>query len=140
MGIKDSSGSLDILRSLTESGLECNRLVGNDSALAQALREGLCDRVVSGILCVLPEILKAMFEFVPGSAEFEHISELLDAFIDHVNIFPTPWGLKWISENRNITPAIFSQPVSKGRAAESAKMVKWFKSWKTTVIGSVMVK
>ena len=137
VGIKDSSGSLDILRSLTESGLECNRVVGNDSALAPALREGLCDGVVSGVACVLPEIMKAMFAFAPGSAEFEHTTELLDAFIDQVNIFPTPWGLKWISESRNITPATFSQPVSKGRAADSAKMVKWFESWKTTAIDSV---
>lgn len=77
VGIKDSSGSLDILRSLTESGLECNRVVGNDSALAPELRKGLRDRVVSGVLCVQPEILKAMFEFTPGSAEFEHTSEVL---------------------------------------------------------------
>jgi 4-hydroxy-tetrahydrodipicolinate synthase len=142
VGIKDSSGSLDILRSLTESGLECNRVVGNDSALAPALREGLCDGVVSGVACVLPEIMKAMFAFVPDSSEFKHTSELLDAFIDQVNIFPTPWGLKWISESRNITPATFSQPVSKSRAAESEKMVQWFESWKTaavdSVIGSVM--
>ena len=128
VGIKDSSGSLDILRSLTESGLEYNRMVGNDSALAPALREGLCDGVVSGVSCVLPEILKAMFEFAPGSAEFEHTSELLDAFIDQVNIFPARWGLKWISESRNIAPVTFSQPVSKGRAADSAKMVQWFES------------
>lgn len=72
VGIKDSIGSLDILHSLTESGLECNRVVGNDSVLAPTLWKGLCDGVASGVSCVLPEILKAMFEFTPGSAEFEH--------------------------------------------------------------------
>jgi hypothetical protein len=45
-------------------------------------------------------------------------------------------GLKWISESRHITLATFSQPVSKSRAADSAKMVKWFESWKTTAIDS----
>jgi len=41
---------------------------------------------------VLPEVLKAMFKFAPGSAEFEHTSELLDEIINHVNIFPAPGG------------------------------------------------
>jgi dihydrodipicolinate synthase/N-acetylneuraminate lyase len=47
-GVKDSSGSLDLLRVLTRSLPDAVCLVGNDSALPQALREGICDGVISG--------------------------------------------------------------------------------------------
>jgi 4-hydroxy-tetrahydrodipicolinate synthase len=137
VGIKDSSGSLDILRAITESGLECTRVVGNDSALAPALCEGLCEGVISGVSCVLPEILKAMVESAPGSAEFERMSELLNVFTAQLNRFPTPWCLKFISESRKITSAWFPFPLSEGRAAEGAKLVEWFKLWKTATIDSI---
>jgi 4-hydroxy-tetrahydrodipicolinate synthase len=137
VGIKDSSGSLDILRALTESGLESDRLVGNDGVLAQALREGVADGVVSGVACVLPEIMKAMFELAPGSDEFEHTAKLLDEFIAQLDNFPTPWGLKFISGSRNITPASFPLPLSASRAANGAKLVAWFESWSKGAIDTV---
>jgi 4-hydroxy-tetrahydrodipicolinate synthase len=137
VGIKDSSGSLDILHTLTVSSLECNRVVGNDSALAPALREGVTDGVVSGVSCVLPEVLNAMFEFAPGTDEFENAAQLLDVFIEHLNSFPTPWGLKFISEFRKITPASFPLPLPAGRAEDGAKLVTWFESWSPAAILSV---
>jgi 4-hydroxy-tetrahydrodipicolinate synthase len=137
VGIKDSSGSLDILRALTQSGLACNRVVGNDSALAPALREGVADGVVSGVSCVLPEIMTALFRFAPKSAGFENAATLLDEFIEHLNRFPTPWGLKFISEDRKITPASFVLPLSARRAADGAKFVEWFNSWSEAVLASL---
>jgi 4-hydroxy-tetrahydrodipicolinate synthase len=61
IGIKDSSGSLEILRYLTQQGVRACRIVGSDAALAPALREGICDGVVSGIAGVVPEAILALY-------------------------------------------------------------------------------
>ncbi len=137
VGIKDSSGSLEILRALTESGLECSRIVGNDGALSDALRDGLADGVVSGVCCALPEIMKAMFEFAPGTVEFDRTAQLLDAFIAQLDNFPTPWGLKFISESRNVLPAWFPFPLTDVRTAAAAKLVDWYRSWSPRAIESL---
>jgi 4-hydroxy-tetrahydrodipicolinate synthase len=60
VGIKDSSGSLDIVRAITQAKLPATRLIGNDGALAGALTENVCDGVVSGVACVLPEPMLAL--------------------------------------------------------------------------------
>src|ERR1700728_4090840 len=61
VGIKDSSGSLEILRDLTEHRVHACRMVGNDSVLAPALTEGVCDGVISGIACVTPELIQEIY-------------------------------------------------------------------------------
>ena len=61
IGIKDSSGSLDILSDLTAHNVETCRIVGNDSALALALTQRVCDGVVSGVACALPETIQALY-------------------------------------------------------------------------------
>ncbi len=109
IGIKDSSGSLDILRDLTNHQVEACRIVGNDSALAPALLEGVCDGVVSGVACVLPEVIGTLYDrrSETDSLEFKRLSQLLDEFIAQLNGFPTPWGLKWMAEARGIATASF---------------------------------
>lgn len=130
VGIKDSSGSLDILRAMTRGGLP-NRIVGNDGVLAQALREGLCDGVISGVACAAPELLLALFDRKgePESAGFRQAADALAQFIERLDQFPTPWGLKWIQECRGIAPASFSQPLSERRIAQGRAFQDWFCKW-----------
>ena len=64
IGIKDSSGSLDILRALRTHVSDACRIVGNDQAFAPALQESLCDGVVSGVACVVPELVQAIDEYI----------------------------------------------------------------------------
>lgn len=139
IGIKDSSGSLDILRDLTEHRIDACRIVGNDSALAPALIERVCDGVVSGVACALPEAILALFAQAEAtdSAEFDRASSLLDEFIEQLNEFPTPWGLKWIVEARGICKATFAQPVTERRAASAAAMTKWFATWQSGIAHTV---
>jgi len=127
IGIKDSSGSLDILRDLTLHGVDACRIVGNDSVLALALIEGVCDGVVSGVACAMPEITLGLYRHnqATDSPEFHRASHLLDEFIAQLNQFPTPWGLKWVVEARGIIPATFSQPVTAHRLAQSKQMSAW---------------
>jgi 4-hydroxy-tetrahydrodipicolinate synthase len=131
VGIKDSSGSLDVLRAMTRAGVG-NRVVGNDSVLAQALRERVCDGVISGVACAVPELLVALFgqRHDPDSPQFNEAANVLAEFIEHLNAFPVPWGLKWIQESRGISPATFSQPVSERRTMQGRDFQAWFQGWR----------
>jgi 4-hydroxy-tetrahydrodipicolinate synthase len=132
VGIKDSSGSLDILRILSREGIDACRIVGNDSVLAAALREGICEGVVSGVAGVMPELILSLFSSLPDSSEFQHAAKLLDEFVQQIDVFPTPWGLKWIAEFQGLAPADFSQPVSKRRLEQCRAMREWFQTWYST--------
>lgn len=126
VGIKDSSGSLDTLRLLTRNKIRCSRIVGNDSALAPALAEGLCDGVVSGVACVLPELLQRVFTEDPKSEAFRIAARSLDDFIAQINVLPVPWGLKVIAEARSLGTARFALPLSVERAGQIDRLRTWF--------------
>lgn len=129
VGIKDSGGSLEILRYLTEQNVPACRIVGNDRILLLALREGTCDGVISGIAGVLPELIKYFFTHADqaGSHEFQRLQRFFDELIHRLNGFPVPWGLKWLNEVRGITEAVFPQPVSQHRLKQKLEFTEWFK-------------
>jgi 4-hydroxy-tetrahydrodipicolinate synthase len=135
IGIKDSSGSLDILRALTQQGISACRIIGNDGALVAALQEGLCDGVVSGVACVLPELIQTVF-----SDQHPAQVRLLDEFIAQIDVFPTPWGLKWIAEARGILEASFAQPVSPRRSSQSSRLKSWFQEWQVLLPSHMAAK
>lgn len=134
-GIKDSSGSLEILRSLTRARVEACRIVGSDNVLVQALRERVCDAVISGVASVLPELMQFLFEQRgrPDADEFQQAVRALDEFIARISQVPVPWGLKWVAESRGIAAASFSQPVSARRLAQSRELQEWFRAWQSAV-------
>ena len=129
VGIKDSSGSLDIVRAITTAGLKHARLIGNDSALSQALTEGVCDGVVSGVACALPELMSSLFATGGHGNAFETKSRQLNEFIDHLGPLPTPWGLKVTSAVRAFTRESYPFPLSKAREVEVADLREWFRGW-----------
>ena len=129
VGIKDSSGSLDIVRAITAAGLKHARLIGNDSALSAALTENVCDGVVSGVACTLPELVSSLFATGGRGSAFETKSRLLNEFIDHLGTLPTPWGLKVTSAVRHFTHENYPFPLSAKRESEVAELRSWFKSW-----------
>jgi 4-hydroxy-tetrahydrodipicolinate synthase len=131
IGIKDSSGSLDILRDLTAHNIDACRIVGNDSALAPALLENVCDGVVSGVACAMPEAILALYAQADrtGSEAFAEAAATLAEFIAQLDPLPTPWGLKWIVEARGICNATFAQPVTERRLAQARALTEWFANW-----------
>ena len=131
VGIKDSSGSLQTLRDLTQNNIESCRIVGNDSALSDSLREQVSDGVISGVAGVFPELILSIYRLKneTDSAEFQKKDRLLAEFIKQINVFPTPWGLKIIARCRGIAPASFSQPLSPRRLKQSQELVNWFHQW-----------
>jgi 4-hydroxy-tetrahydrodipicolinate synthase len=129
-GIKDSSGSLDTLRLLTAEGVDCCRIVGNDSALGPALEEGISDGVMSGVACVLPELIQRIFEAgisAPDSAEFRVANDHLEAFVEEINLLPVPWGFKVVAEERQLGPATFAIPVAPERQQQMDHLRTWYR-------------
>lgn len=129
IGIKDSSGSLDIVRAMTKAGLPHVRMIGNDSALPEALVEGVCDGVVSGVACALPELMASLFATGGHGDAFARKTGQLQEFIDHLGPLPTPWGLKVASAVRHFTRESYPLPLSPEREAEVAELRGWFMGW-----------
>lgn len=129
IGIKDSSGSLDIVRAMTKAGLPSARLIGNDAALAAALDENVCDGVISGVACTLPELMTTLFTSHGDPALFTNSHKLLDEFIEQLGGMPTPWGLKVTSAARGYTRDTYPLPLSDQRRKEVARLRSWFLGW-----------
>ena len=134
VGIKDSSGTLDIMRDLTERGMDACRIIGNDSVLAEAIKERVCDGVVSGVACALPELVLNLFKEPAGADEFNRCAHLLSDFIAQLDQFPVPWGLKWDMDARNVMPASIAFPVTQHRAAQARDFTKWFREWRPAIV------
>jgi 4-hydroxy-tetrahydrodipicolinate synthase len=91
-GVKDSSGSLDIVQAMSAASSVKARIIGNDAALCDAMQQGLCDGVVSGVACTLPELMTSLFATNAAGAAFAVYKAALDDFIDKLGALPTPWG------------------------------------------------
>jgi 4-hydroxy-tetrahydrodipicolinate synthase len=126
VGIKDSSGSLTILRGL--AGTRACRVLGDDSALVSAVAEGACDAVISGVAGVAPELTSFLFHH-RDSPRYAEAGQLLTRLIEQLGKFPIPWGLKLIAECRGLGPARFLQPASPARAAAADAFRTWFPGW-----------
>jgi 4-hydroxy-tetrahydrodipicolinate synthase len=135
IGIKDSSGSLETLRAMTAHGNRSVRIVGNDAALPPALVEGVCDAVISGVACVLPELIVALFGQSPHGPEFERWAALLSQYIASIDGLPTPWGLKVTSDARGLAGGAFPMPLSAQRQREVHELRESFLAWLPTLEG-----
>jgi 4-hydroxy-tetrahydrodipicolinate synthase len=129
VGVKDSSGSLDIVRAMTEAKLDAARIIGNDGALCDSMTQGLCDGVVSGVACTLPELMTSLFATKAKGEDFAKYQALLDDFIAHLGTLPTPWGLKVTSAVRGFTQESYPFPLSAERAREAETLRTWFREW-----------
>jgi 4-hydroxy-tetrahydrodipicolinate synthase len=131
IGIKDSSGLLDICRSLSGNSNRFQRLVGNDMVIVQALDEGICDGVISGVAGVLPELISFLVRrHTPEhSARYRRANRLLEELLEKLSAFPTPWAIKWIAECRGFGAASFLQPLSEQRRHEAKRFQEWFAAW-----------
>jgi 4-hydroxy-tetrahydrodipicolinate synthase len=137
VGVKDSSGSLDTMRLLTQSNISSCRIIGNDGALPNALADRLCDGVVSGVACVLPELMQALYTAARNrTAQFGELTSLLRTFIVQLDAFPVPWGLKVIAEMRGIAQAHYALPLSGSRTQGIAAFQQWFTTHRTSLLGA----
>jgi 4-hydroxy-tetrahydrodipicolinate synthase len=126
IGIKDSSGKLDIFGAL--EGTRAMRFVGDDSILVRALEAAACEGVISGIAGILPELTRFLKEKRTAAA-YARVAGLQEELIERLSQFPTPWGLKLIAESRGLAPATFAQPVSERREVQMQDFREWFPAW-----------
>lgn len=129
VGIKDSSGSLETVSLLTKEEPSACRVIGNDGVLVQALKEGVADAVVSGVACVLPELITQIFDdgrTQRSESEGSSAAGALSAFIEQLDKLPTPWGLKVMAEARGIANAAFSMPLAERRRGLVKELALWF--------------
>ncbi|MGO4212615.1 dihydrodipicolinate synthase family protein [Terriglobus sp. 2YAB30_2] len=129
IGIKDSSGSLDTVSLLSKRASNACRIIGNDGALAPALKSKVADGVVSGVSCVLPELITALFssgvEETRG-VDLDALNGRLHMFIQQLDRMPTPWGLKVFGEARGLAQATFPFALSDERKQQMQEMLAWF--------------
>lgn len=131
-GIKDSSGRLELLERLTtEPGLGARRFIGNDWVLPEACRRGWADGVISGVACVLPELIVAIWE----AGERRDLNALaalertLDEALEWIDAWPAPIGLEILAEARGLRRCLPAVPLSPGRRDQAEAMRRWFHSW-----------
>ena len=138
VGIKDSSGTLDILQRLTRDCIPSIRIQGHDVRLADSFREGLIDGAISGPASVVPELSMSMFETYGKPEAFDSASGFYSEFIELIERFPYPWALKWVAERRGLGAARLPFPLN--RELESltetfrADFDEWFgrfNSWRS---------
>lgn len=129
IGIKDSSGGLDILRRLTDADLGCVRIQGHDAWLAESLRQGLADGAISGPACVVPEAIGAVFQTFGDNVAFTAAATHFGQFLEQLGRFPYPWALKWAAQHRGLGPVTLPIPLSAERARDKDAFLSWFAAW-----------
>jgi 4-hydroxy-tetrahydrodipicolinate synthase len=120
-GIKDSSGDWGYFEQLL--ALKRERpfalFAGHDRIALRALHAG-ADGVLSGCACAVPELLVALYR-----ERSPEINARLNEFIDWIEKFPTPVGIKRAVELRGQKAGGFSTPL----APETAQLLEAFSHW-----------
>ena len=129
IGIKDSSGSLEILRRLTEADISCVRIQGHDAWLADSLSQGLVDAAISGPAGVVPEAICALFRTFGDNIAFSAAAAHFGQFLAHLECFPYPWAIKWAAQYRGLGPVALALPPSEERERERDEFLAWFAEW-----------
>ena len=129
IGIKDSSGGLEILRRLTEADISCVRIQGHDAWLAESLRQGLADGAISGPASVVPEAIAAVFQTFGDNVAFAAAAAHFGQFLDQLERFPYPWAIKWAARHRGLGPVTLPIPLSAKRESERDEFLAWFATW-----------
>lgn len=131
IGVKDSSGNLEMLEALTSRPeLEACRILGHDRVLAEGLRRGLLDAIISGPASVVPELVVALFDsFEHDRERFERLAPLFGELVERFGELPYPWLPQWIAEWRGLFAARFPLPLSEARAAQGRELEAWFANW-----------
>jgi 4-hydroxy-tetrahydrodipicolinate synthase len=132
IGIKDSSGNLDILEALTSRpGIAACRVLGHDQVFVEGLRCGYLDAIISGPAGVVPELAAALFKtFEAGDSErFDALAALFNELVERFGELPYPWMPLWIAEWRGLFPARFPLPLSAARVAQGQALEAWFRLW-----------
>ncbi|MES1258791.1 MAG: dihydrodipicolinate synthase family protein [Acidobacteriota bacterium] len=131
-GMKDSSGDWAYFEQLLELKKERPFVLfaGNDRIAARALAAG-ADGVLSGCACAVPELMVALQQAVAAGepARVEELNGHLTEFIDWIEQFPTPVGIKWAAALRGQKSGEFATPLAPATASRLEEFSTWFRQW-----------
>ncbi len=129
VGIKDSSGKLDILRRLKADGFDGARLQGHDTRLDESLREGIASGAISGPAGVVPETVAAIFDSFGDEPAFCQAVEHFNQFLRQHERFPYPWAIKWAAQHRGLGQATLPFALSPDQQRSRKQFETWFAGW-----------
>ncbi len=117
-GIKDSSGDASYFEQLIalKQHVPFTLLCGNDRIAHWAAASG-ADGVVSGCACAIPEIVVSKKD------------ALLQEFLDRIEGFPVPVGVKVATGLRGNKTGPLAVPLDPAKAVNLEEFKSWFKTW-----------
>jgi 4-hydroxy-tetrahydrodipicolinate synthase len=131
-GIKDSSGNWEYFEGLLRQAREhvFTLLVGHDSIFTRARMAG-ADGIVSGVACAVPELLLALDRAIQeqAAAEIERLDGRLQEFVQRIERFPTPLGIKAALAERGIKTGHLATPLGRETRAALDEFREWFRGW-----------
>ncbi|HWD97516.1 MAG TPA: dihydrodipicolinate synthase family protein [Bryobacteraceae bacterium] len=105
-------------------------LAGHDRLAARALAAG-ADGVISGCACAIPEVLVALAKAVAAGDErrVAQIERRLLEFIEQIEQFPAPLGIRRAIELRGKKCGPPFIPLSPAAASRMEEFARWFTEW-----------
>jgi 4-hydroxy-tetrahydrodipicolinate synthase len=136
-GVKDSSGDWVYFEELLALKRERDFVLfaGNDRIAARAITAG-ANGVLSGCACAVPELLVGLARAV--AAGDHGMTEILNArlteFIDWIEKFPTPVGIKRAVAIRKQKSGDIAVPLAQETSEALDAFGSWFKEWWPKII------
>jgi dihydrodipicolinate synthase/N-acetylneuraminate lyase len=132
VGMKDSSGARENLAplALARDKHGFSLFVGDDDLLLAALQAGW-NGVFSGIACVVPELIVAVYRsYKAGNAvQARAYQATLDELIEQVVRLPIPWGVRVGLAARGIPNGPMHLPLSPERRGQVDDLGRWLNRW-----------
>ena len=130
-GIKDSSGNTEIFDAVhaLRQRMPFRHLLGNDRLLAS--HRAKADGVISGCACGIPELIVAIDRAATrGDSEaLARRGALLDSFIEHIDPFPTPFGIQLTMAARGFPKAAPALPIGPTAQRKADAFAEWFRGF-----------
>ena len=130
-GIKDSSGDTGIFDALhaLRQRIPFRLLLGNDRLLAS--HRTLADGVISGCACGVPELIVGIDRAATRGDKdvLARRAALLDAFIQKIDPFPTPFGIQLTLAARGFPKAAPPLPIGPSAQRLADEFAEWFRGF-----------
>ena len=137
-GIKDSSGDWAYFEQLLalRREREFALFAGNDRIALQALRAG-ADGVLSGCASAIPELLSRLYRThaAGNGVEADSAHERLMEFVEQIEQFPVPVGIKRAVQLRGQKSGVPSVPLGPETKLALDSFEPWFREWASRSIG-----